>query len=377
MKKILVYYSQLNIGGAEKSLIRIMNAFAADGNEVTYLGRYGHGKGEHLLDKRIKKEWLSSSPPISGGGLKSAISNAICILQRFLSLAKLLLQSHKVDIAFVGLQGLSPDLVLKYTRPKRVAIFIRTDISRSKDNGRVLNTLRRYSNKVDYYVCVAQTVKDAMIKMFPEVKEKVKVIYNILDVEEMHRNLQMAQDPFNGEKFGDFRILTVCRISDASKGVLRMVKVCRTLVDEGYQFRWYIVGDGPDMPLLKKGIRENGLEQFLLTPGRVNNPFGYYRECNLVAMLSYYEGLCGVVNEAKVAGKAIIATEVSGIREQLTHGINGWIVENDEEHILEGLRYLLTHKEVVQSLSNDIYPEEILDDKLKLQAFYKLINCKE
>ena len=153
-----------------------------------------------------------------------------------------------------------------------------------------------------------------------------------------------------------------------------MVKVCRTLVDEGFEFRWYIVGDGPDLLALRQSIRDNHLEQEMITPGRVDNPFGYYRECDLVAMLSYYEGLCGVVNEAKVAGKAIIATEVSGVREQLEHGVNGWVVNNDLEHILDGLRYLLSNKDVVRSLSNYTYPEVILSDAKKMQEFRQLIK---
>ena len=37
MSRILVYYSQLNIGGAEKSLIRLMNAFVERGDDVYYL----------------------------------------------------------------------------------------------------------------------------------------------------------------------------------------------------------------------------------------------------------------------------------------------------------------------------------------------------
>ena len=377
MRRILVYYSQLNIGGAEKSLIRLMNSFVAAGDDVTYLGRYGMGKGEYLLDSRIHKITLSHRPPLSGHSVRALAANAICLLQRWFSLVTLKLRRLDYDLALIGLQGLSPEIVCKYTRSRRIAVFIRTDVSRIKDNGRVIQTLRGHESEVDNYICVAQSVRDALVSVLPETERKAIVIYNLLDVEGMKRNLAVADNPFEKEDDDAFRIISVCRISDASKGVFRMVRVCRKLVDEGFAFRWYIVGDGPDLPRLRQVITENGLDKVILTPGRIDNPFGYYRECDLVALLSYYEGLCGVVNEAKVAGKAIIATEVSGVREQLTHGVNGWIVKNDEDHILEGMRYLLSHKDVVEVLTNDIYPEAILDDLGKINAFHGLIERAE
>ncbi len=63
-KKILFYYSQLNIGGAEKSLVRLMNALVKDGHEITLLTRFGNGSSEYLLDKRIKKISLSKESPL-------------------------------------------------------------------------------------------------------------------------------------------------------------------------------------------------------------------------------------------------------------------------------------------------------------------------
>ena len=375
-RNIMIYYSQLNIGGAEKSLIRLMNAFVNNGDAVTYLGRYGGGKGEYLLDERVRQIYLSKRPPQTDKNIISVYLNMVCLIQRWLTLFTLWVGHRKYDICFVGLQGLSPNNIEKYVHPKKIAVFIRNDIAKFKDNSRVLQMLQTHVKSVDYYICVAGTVRDSLIKVLPEASEKVVVIYNLLNVEEMKRNLQEAPNPFDEETDGVLKILTVCRISDVSKGILRMVRICRRLVDEGYHFRWYIVGDGPDFPMLQQAIHENHLEDVMRTPGRVNNPFGYYRECDLVAMLSYYEGLCGVVNEAKISGKAIIATVVSGVYEQLEHGVNGWVVENDEEHIMEGMRYLLSNQNLIKHLTNCIYSDAILNDHTKLEQLNKLIDDK-
>ena len=216
MSKILVYYSQLNIGGAEKSLIRLMNAFASEGDDVTYLGRYGQGKGEYLLDNRIRRVSLSSCQPALEGGLRAYLTNLKLLLERCVSLLKLRFGPHSYDIALIGLQGLSPNVVVNNTRSKKIAVFIRTDVSQMKGNNRVIKTLRKNERMVDYYICVAQTVRNSLVKEIPEVESKAIVVYNLLNVDEMRNNLQIAPNPFSDENTKVFRILSVCRISKRS-----------------------------------------------------------------------------------------------------------------------------------------------------------------
>lgn len=372
MRQILFYYSQLNIGGAENSLIRLMNAFVSKGDKVTYLGRFSGGTAEHLLDNRVHKLWLSNQLNKSNK-VKYLISLIKCWIERRGTAFKVNKLS-KFDIAFIGLHGLSPKFVINSIDASKVCIFIRNDLSILARKQEVIDNLKRYFKKIDYFICVAETVKESLIKEIPEAASKAVVIYNILSVRDMQQKLCAALNPFKDEADSIFRIVTVCRISDKAKAIFRMVRICRKLVDEGYKFRWYIIGDGADFTALRQAISEARLDGIMITPGKIDNPFGYYRECNLVAMLSYYEGLCGVVNETKVSGKAIIATKVSGIYEQIQHGVNGWIVDNDEEKIIEGMRYLLGNKDVIQSLTNTIYPEALINDDAKIEKLYKLIE---
>lgn len=349
-----------------------MNTFVANGDDVSYLGRFSGGAGEYLLDKEVKRYWLSE-PLDNSSKVRFYLSLLRTLLQRTYS--KFKIRNLKgFDMVFIGLQGLSPELIVDRTEASKIGIFIRTDISSITKKDQVVKNLRSNIKNLDYYICVAETVRDSLIKEIPEAASKAVVIYNILAPEDMKKKLNEAPNPFISESDNTFRIVSVCRISDKSKALFRMVRVCKRLVDDGYKFRWYIVGDGEDLPELKDYIGRLGLQNVIITPGKVDNPFGYYRECNLVAMMSYYEGLCGVVNEAKISGKAIIATEVSGIYEQLQHGVNGWIVKNDEEQILDGMRYLLNNRDIVNSMANTIYPQGLVDDNAKIEKLYSLID---
>lgn len=104
------------------------------------------------------------------------------------------------------------------------------------------------------------------------------------------------------------------------------------------------------------------------------NPFPLYRQCDMVAVLSYYEGLCGVINEAKVMGKPVIATEFFGIHEQIIDGDGGLIVENSFDSIYQGMKSLLTDCNLRERLTNNHLSKQVMDDAYKLEILTGLIK---
>ena len=170
------------------------------------------------------------------------------------------------------------------------------------------------------------------------------------------------------------RLLTVCRLSEPSKALIRMARVARRLADAGHDFRWYVVGDGPDCERFEQAIAAEGVGDRLILLGRMANPFPAYRDADLVVMASRYEGLCGMVNEAKVAGRPVVATRVSGVEEQLVDGENGLIVDNDEDAIVAGIARVLSDPALRSRLTNDRLPAALLDDEAKLDRLEALMT---
>ncbi len=113
----------------------------------------------------------------------------------------------------------------------------------------------------------------------------------------------------------------------------------------------------------------------LILAGRMTNPFPAYREADVVVMASRYEGLCGMVNEGKVAGRPVVASRVSGIEEQLVDGETGLVVENDEDAIVAGLSRILSEPALRARLTNDHLPPTLLDDAGKLARLEALMTA--
>ena len=68
----------------------------------------------------------------------------------------------------------------------------------------------------------------------------------------------------------------------------------------------------------------------------------------------------------------LIATRFSSIGEQISHGVNGYIVNNNLQAIIEGMSVLLVNHDLRKSLSRNDMPEALLDNDSKIKQFEAL-----
>lgn len=367
------------------SLVRLTRRLAGEGWDVTLVLSTAGGSLEDRVDPRVRLVRLRDR--VFGArfvGETRALRKAawavldgapflISLMQWLWRALQLRLTAY--DAAVISLQGLSPALCCRWMRAHERVQWIRNDLEQCDGSGRAANAIKRYDRNIDAYVCVSETALQSLTRLFPNTTRRAQVIYNILDVDEM-RGLATGPDPYEATR-EKLRVLTVCRLADEAKGLLRMVRVHRRLRDEGVDFLWYVIGDGPDRTRLAAAVAaEQMADRFFLLGSRAN-PFPYYRYADVVAVLSHYEGLCGVVNEAKVVGRPVIATRFSGVAEQLTQEENGLIVENDEEAIHVGMARILTDSALRERLTNAALPQDILDDGRKVALLERLIDGRQ
>lgn len=375
MKRVLFHYPVLNVGGAEKSSLRMLKALCDRGWRVTLVLTTGGGALEPEIDPRVRVVRLR--PRACGQRFKAAhglwprlrgLPDLACYaLMRLIGTARMLpFLLRRYEAGGVLLMGMSSQFVRRVARARVRAIWIRNDLSGADPTGAVARSLRRAVPGIDRFICVSDVARRSLVTAVPEAAGKAVVIYNILDAPAMRARAAEATPPFAALPDGSPTVLSVCRLNERAKGLRRMVRVCRALADAGVPFHWFIAGDGPDRPVLEAEIARQGMARRMTLLGQLENPFPAYRAADLVAMLSNYEGLCGVVNEARVLGKAVIATQVSGIDEQLADGVNGLVVKQDDEAIVAAMSRLLTDAALRARLAAGGYPAALLDDAGKL-----------
>jgi len=384
MKRILIHYPILNLGGAERSTIRLMNLMLEEGWKVHLVLTTGGGSLEPSLDPRIRVTHLRSIA--AGERFKTAKSwyarLKVCsdLTMYCLSRCEQLVKSvgflfRYYDAAMVSLHGLSPVFVCRWVRAGKRLQWIRNDLALCDQDGKAQRHIEQFGNRIDYYLGVSETARDSVATLVPAVAEKALVVYNVIDRNGMESLAAASfENPYSAWPEG-IRVVTVCRLSDKAKALLRMVDVQRQLQNDGIYFHWFVVGDGPDRQLLEDYIRSTGMQEWFILVGYQENPFPFYCHADLAATLSNYEGLCGAVNEAKIAGRPVIATRFSGIDEQLVHGKNGWVVENETDAIVAGMRELISSSALRNSMENNFLPHRLFDDREKLARIEQLIDA--
>jgi len=361
--RILFHLSSFNIGGGEMSTLRLLHALQARGAKITLVLTEGGGMLERSLDPAIEIVHLRPG--------KRAVNPFLRALRGGLGvIVALRLALRRFDGAAVGMTGAPTWVVRHVVRAPCKLHFIRTDLSQTTKTAQIIPAMRRNLPAFTGFVCVSDVARRSLVGAVPEAADKAHVIYNILNVEEMRSST--GSDPFPPRRDTALRIVTVCRLQERAKGLIRMVRVARRLVDAGLDFDWFVLGDGPDRALFEAQIAAKGLVSRMHLLGQVENPFPAYSNADLVAMLSNYEGLCGVVNEAKVIGRPIVATRVSGIEEQLVDGETGLIAEQDDDSIFAAMQRVMNDEGLRARLSNHKLPEALLDDDGKVDRLWRL-----
>lgn len=137
------------------------------------------------------------------------------------------------------------------------------------------------------------------------------------------------------------RILSVGRIVH-QKGLDLAISALAGLQD--LEWEWRIVGDGPQLPLLKSMLRENALDGRVHFLGWEESPqlATEYAHANLFLFPSRDEGMPNAVLEAMASGLPVVASRIAGNEELVVDGETGSLVPIDDADALrDSLRDLL------------------------------------
>ena len=87
-------------------------------------------------------------------------------------------------------------------------------------------------------------------------------------------------------------------------------------------------------------IHEKHLEDIVILKGNQVNPYKYLVKSNCLIMSSQFEGYGIVIDEARVLGIPVIATDIADTRRILSEGY-GMVCENSEDGIYDAMKDFL------------------------------------
>lgn len=207
---------------------------------------------------------------------------------------------------------------------------------------------KRYFDQVDGLVFVSRECQKKFVALHPAYHAKCFFMPNIMAKAPvvMRAKAYQPELPFKLLRQG-LNLVTVARFNFASKGMDRMIGVLCRLRDEGLsdRLRWLLIGGGNDLARFCAMVEENGLQEVVYTIGPLENPLPYLPFFDAFLLPSRNEGKPVAVTEAQILGLPPVVTRYASACEQIEDGVDGFIVDNDDQALYRGLRELVLYPE--------------------------------
>lgn len=177
-------------------------------------------------------------------------------------------------------------------------------------------------SRIDRVIAISHSVGRNLVEDFGVDPEKIHVIHpGVSDCD-----FSVNSNGQHGLEYASPSIGVVSRLVEG-KGVEHFLMAVPEILAARPETRFFIVGDGPLKTSLVKLAMELGVVSTVQFCGRISPAAEVMCGLDVVVMPSLEEGLPWVVLEALALGKPVVATNVGGIPEVITHGLHGLLVE--------------------------------------------------
>lgn len=238
-----------------------------------------------------------------------------------------------------------------------------------KENGPIDRAINKFLFNIGKAVPVAlsELVEKTIEHVYGLPKAKIPVIFNgvPLPTEIPDRDLSYNET---------IKIINVGRYTEV-KNQMSLIKAVINLHKKDNRIQLDIYGDGPLKASLNSLIRENHAEGYIHENGLTDNVKEKLQTADIFVLPSVYEGIPMTIIEAMGAKMPIIATNVGGIPDMITDGIDGLICETDSESIASSIDTIIKDKKLRRDISeNALLKAEVFSSAKMAEKYEHLYN---
>jgi glycosyltransferase involved in cell wall biosynthesis len=179
------------------------------------------------------------------------------------------------------------------------------------------------------FIAVSEAVKCLLVEIEAIPSERVTVVPvpvtvpdGIVSSSEARRRFGLGDGPV---------VCTVAKLT-TQKNIPMLIEVAKIVCLRRPETTFIIAGSGPEEATLRDLVTTAGLGQKVRFLGFQKDVDAVLAASDVFALTSYWEGMPRVVLEAMGAGKAVVATGVSGVPEVVEDGRTGFLVPSGASH---------------------------------------------
>ncbi len=390
-KSILFVINNMRVGGAEKSLISLLQTidyslydvslqlFTNDGlflkqvhTSTTILPAIDNYKYYDMsIVQAIKQLVLKGRLDIAFNRLvagyifKTEKNSSRCEQRVWKYISKGIAKSTiKYDAVFAFLEKMPIYYAIEKINATKKIGFIHNDYEKLAMDKNI-DTF--YFEKLDAIITDSQECKAVLIKNFPQFSSKFKIIYNIVSPSLINK---LAQEKIESLPTG-LKIVSIGRL-DVQKGYDLAIDALKIVKHAGYKFTWIILGEGAEKQRMVNQIIANDLVNEIVFLGIKENHYPYVLQAAIFMQTSRFEGKSIAIDEAKILQKPILVTNFSTVNDQISNEITGIIAEMNPQAIAEKLILLIENTSLRTTLSTNLSKEK-LGTESEIEKIYELV----
>lgn len=353
--KVLFRLRSLEMGGVPRVVLDLLRNLPKDKFEFTLMLNLYQGELVKEIPADLKvivvekgKEQMSSNSFVQ---IMQLIWRRLKleVYDRFPSILYALKVPEKYDIEIASSYA-EFDMVLNSPdKNSRKIAWFHTDVTYDVNQERAKERVDKMK-KFDHVIFCAAHIRNVIEENYNVTYPSSSVVYNAIHTDEVKRKALEFTVDYEGLQKPVF--CSVGRLH-SRKGYHNLVNIHQKLINEGFQHSIAVLGDGEEKNNLTEQINQLSLNESFKLLGTKINPYPYIKNADYFVLPTRSEAYPLVINEALTLEKPIISTNVGGIPEMIDDGIDGILVNDNEEEIYEAMKKVFTQPELLTEIKKN------------------------
>ena len=280
---------------------------------------------------------------------------------------KIIKKEYDVEIAFKD--GFTA-LFVGFGNCKNKIHWLQYNYSIANPNAKYDKLFKEVLPRFNKIIAVSKGVMDDFNKIY-HLENLTRVISNYVDTAKIKK---LSKN--NKSKNKNIEFISVGRLHPM-KGYDRLIEAVIRLKKDNLlnNVSFKIYGDGPIRDDLNNKIIEGKVDNCFKLMGYTDNPYQYICNSDMFILSSVCETFGIVIVEAMTLGIPVLATSNSATGELIKSGYNGLIVDNSTDGLYNGLKKVITNKDIIDTYKNNLkdYDYDKENERI-LKQIYKLFE---
>ncbi len=187
-------------------------------------------------------------------------------------------------------------------------------------------------------VALNMAVKESTARVYGMCECKIPVVFNGIDLSKcIVKNDYVLGENIEFLHIGSF---------STPKNHDGMLRAFAKVLERHSNARLRLIGGGPLREQTEELARSLGIEKSVIFEGTQSNVYPYLHAADIFLFPSIYEGMPMTLIEAMGSALPIVATEVGGIPDMLTGGVNALLCECEVDKIADACLELIENKDL-------------------------------